>query len=345
MIRMLKMALLSLFLGAGTCNDPPEGKREEAEAAAAPARAESAADAVEKKPVEPAVPAQEAAGAPEAPDVSFDVVRFAWRPDVPQVASAYRMDDPADQHRIVLPAPLDGTVAHPVILAFHGQPAPDRDPRDYWFPDAVQTQVEELIRTGAVQNAILVIPVFRYVFGNWPQFHPGTFRDHVEALLLERGIRTEKWVAFGHSGAAGCGGAGLNEIHLARPFAVGFFDTCLGPGWQKAVSTLQEKGIPVLNVFSVETAGFRPKQRPEYQADFDFGRAFSHLGIEPVQCPDIHPGDQLRSLPHRCSATADGVVRAFVVDTGEGEQAHMDVVKPALTYFLTVAAGLATPPP
>ena len=97
---------------------------------------------------------------------------------------------------------------------------------------------------------------------------------------------------------------------------------------------LQKAGVKTFNIHSVETAGFKPKQRPEYQANFDFGRAYAPLGIEPVPCPKVHPGTRLRKLPYRCSATSDGLIQSFVVDTGEGEAAHKAILEPAITYFL-----------
>jgi hypothetical protein len=185
------------------------------------------------------------------------------------------------------------------------------------------------------------MPVFRFTFGNWPMMSPRALQKQVSSLLSERDIATAEWVAFGHSGAAGCGGDGLNAIHLISPAAVGFFDTCLGPGWQNANKELLARKIPTVNIYSVETAGFRPRQRPEYQSTFDFCRAFQPVGILPVSCPDALPGP-LRDQPCRCAADETGVLSAFVVDTGEGESAHQQVLQPAIRYFLLHFAGLAS---
>jgi len=90
----------------------------------------------------------------------------------------------------------------------------------------------------------------------------------------------------------------------------------------------------------VETAGFRPRQRPEYQSNFDFGRAYGPLGIIPIECPKEHPGVKLREQKYKCSSTKDGVVKSFVVDTGEGPKAHTEVLKVGLRYFLNKFIGL-----
>ncbi|MBN2719175.1 MAG: hypothetical protein JXX14_25220 [Deltaproteobacteria bacterium] len=261
------------------------------------------------------------------------IVHFQWSPAA-ESDESYSLIDEADQHRIVYPKGMEKGKAFPVVIAFHGQPKRGKDPRDYQFIASVQQQVLQMVSDGDIEPVILVIPVFRFSGTNWPEFDPRLFQEKVTELLAEEDVTPREWYAFGHSGAAGCGGNGLNDIHTINPKGVGFFDTCLGKEWQKEVKTLQKTGVTTFNIHSVETAGFRPKQRPEYQADFDFGRAYSPLGIEPVECPDVHPGDQLRTLPHRCSATEDGIVQSFVVDTGEGSEAHKAVLEPAITFFL-----------
>ena len=192
----------------------------------------------------------------------------------------------------------------------------------------------------AIRPVVLVLPVFRFEGGNWPWFDPARFKKEVVARLEAEGIEAGDFYAFGHSGAAGCGGGGLNQAHLLEPAAVGFFDTCLGAGWREALGALRKAKIPTVDIRSVETAGFSPRQRPEYQASFDFGRAYAPEGLEAVACAGPHPGARLRDQPFRCAKTADGIVRAFVVDTGQGEQAHRDVVAPAVEFFLEEVARL-----
>jgi hypothetical protein len=249
------------------------------------------------------------------------------------------MEDPEDQHRIVLFPGVKKGAKVPVVVAFHGQPGKGRDPRQYPFPGAVERQMGRLIETGRIQPAVLVVPVFRFVVQNWPRFDLAAFRKKVEAVLRAEGIEATFFLAFGYSGAAGCGGDGLNRAHRMKPKAVGFFDTCLGKGWQEEIGRLREQGIPALNIHSVETAGFRPKQRPEYQEWFDFGRAYAPLGLAPVPCPENHPGEKLRDQVYRCSATADGVVEGFVVDTGVGLEAHRGALSVGTEYFLKTYLG------
>jgi hypothetical protein len=266
-------------------------------------------------------------------------LRFPWCPS-PRAALSYAMDDPADQHRIVLLPGVEKGGTYPVVFAFHGQPSRDKAPRDYWFPGFVEQHAAELVQKGAVKPFVLVLPVFRFQGGNWPYFNPAKFKKEIAARLEAEGVAMGDVYAFGHSGAAGCGGGGLNQAALLRPKAVGFFDTCLGDGWKTALRELRDAKIRAIDIRSVETAGFSPRQTPEYQAKFDFGRAYEPEGLARVKCPVVHPGEALRQQPWRCAATKDGLVRAFVVDTGEGEQAHHDLVAPAMDYFLEEVAGL-----
>ena len=68
---------------------------------------------------------------------------------------------------------------------------------------------------------------------------------------------------------------------------------------------------------------------------FDFGKVYAPIGLKPnEQCPDHDFAAPLRDQPYRCAADPDGVVHAFVVDTGEGQKAHDAVVPVALRYFL-----------
>jgi hypothetical protein len=313
------------------------GKQEEPPPATAPGPGGTAAriDAG-TVPGEPsAAPPVEPAGARPA----ARVIDFDWCPS-DRAAGAYVMTDPADRHTVVLTPGVEPGGRYPVVVAVHGQPKRGRDPRDYWFVGHVRELVMSMVERGLIEPVILVLPVFRFEGGNWPWMNPKKLRDRVEELLAAHGVEGGDWYAFGHSGAAGCGGAGLNQAHLMGPKAIGFFDTCLGAGWEEALAAARKAGIRCLDVHSVETAGFRPRQTPEYQSGFDFGRAFGPAGMEPVACPAVHPGERLRDQGHRCAASPDGLLTAFVVDTGEGSEAHQALVEPAVRFFLTEFAGL-----
>lgn len=353
-------SIATIMLLAG-CSAGPPGGEARPEAAPAAARAERDADRLplgseaetdagshEGEPGADAAgeadaggdAAVEAADAGAAPDPAAEarVTRFSWRPKRGP-AAAYEMDDPADRHRLVLTPGVREGGTHPVVVGFHGQPKRGKDPRDYPFMDHVQQIVVEMVEDGEVRPLVLVLPVFRFAGGNWPGFDPRAFSERVTEMLDERGIEVEGWYAFGHSGAAGCGGEGLNRAHRLDPEGVGFFDTCLGRGWRREVEELERREVATINVHSVETAGFRPRQRPEYQADFDFGRAYGPAGLDPVECPEKHPGEKLRELEHRCAASESRAVRGFVVDSGEGREAHQAVVEPALRFFLAEMVG------
>jgi hypothetical protein len=269
------------------------------------------------------------------------VLRFPWKP-ARGPAAAYAMEASEDQHRIVLPPGLEPGAEVPVVVGFHGQPARGRDPRDYWFPGAVEELALGWVRDGRLKPFVLVLPVFRFVGSNWPGFDTRAFRAEVERLLEVEGLRAGSWFAFGHSGAAGCGGDGLNAAYRMAPVAVGYFDTCVGPGFVQALGELERRKIPTLVVHSVETAGFSPRQSPEYQSRFDFGQVYGLAGLAPVACPERHPGERLRPQKWKCAAGPGRHVRAFVVDTGEGAEAHQAVVAPALLFFLEELSGLKT---
>ena len=270
------------------------------------------------------------------PDEAFgdsQTISFKWRPKIGSSA-AYRMDAVEDQHRIIL---FDGAAKNTspiVLIGFHGQPARNKNPGDYMFPGPVEAVVRKMISDKVIPPVILVLPVFRFVGQNWPGFDLVEFKKKIEEILSDRKIIPKRWLLFGHSGAAGCGGDGLNQAAQISPEAVGFFDTCLGAGWQDAVKALRAAKVPTVNLHSVETAGFRPRQHPEYKSNFDFGRAYAPLGLRPVKCPSLLPEAPLRDQPYRCAATPDGIVEAYVVNTGEGQEAHIRLLPEALSYFL-----------
>ncbi len=266
------------------------------------------------------------------------VIRFQWRPPNARPLP-YSLTEPEDQHQIILFPGVEKGGKYPVAVGFHGTYKGDKPPREYRFLRVVREVVEEMVSTKEIKPLVLILPAFRFKGQNWPDFDVGAFRKEIERRLKKEGIGASFFIMFGHSGAAGCGGDGLNRAHRMSPRAVGFFDTCLGRGWQSEIRELKRKKIATVNVHSVETAGFRPRQRPEYQSDFDFGRAYGPLGIEPVKCPKKHPGDKLRNQKYRCAATSDGVIRSFVVDTGEGAKAHSAAVPVGLRYLLNEFVG------
>jgi hypothetical protein len=269
----------------------------------------------------------------DPPPLSQEVVYFEWRP--PKGSNAvYGLPEKEDQHRIFLPPGLKKGGTYPVVVGFHGQPKQGKAPRNYKFVKNIPATVAAVAKEEQLTPFVFVMPVFRFMGQNWPDFDVRAFRKEVENQLKKREIVAGDWFAFGHSGAAGCGGDGLNQIEQMSPRAVGFFDTCLGRGWRRAIFELQKRGIETVNIHSVETAGFRPKQVPEYQSTFDFGRAYGPVGMSPVPCPKIHPGKRLRDQKYRCAATKDKVIQGFVVDSGEGQPAHEALLPMAIRYFL-----------
>ncbi len=279
-----------------------------------------------------------AVAASESAGLETEVIRFPWRPPNGPLIS-YNLPDPEDQHRIVLFRGVKPNGTYPIVVGFHGT-YKNKPPREYKFLRTVPGHVGKLIRDREIQPVVLVLPAFRFRVLNWPKFDMAKFRAKVESILKQRGIKAGHWILFGHSGAAGCGGdGGLNQAWRIKPKVVGFFDTCLGRGWQKAVRELHRRKVDVVNIHSVETAGFRPRQRPEYQHTFDFGRAYKPLGLKPVKCPNHTPGEKLRKQKYRCAATPDGVVKAFVVDTGEGPPAHSAAVPVGIRYLLRKYVG------
>lgn len=270
------------------------------------------------------------------------VVSFVWRPPEGDPA-AYQMSAIEDQHRIVFLEGVQPGGSYPVVVAFHGQPQRGTPPQKYTFPRVALETAQQAVAGGKVKPFILILPVFRFRGENWPDFDAGAFRREVEKHLKKEGISPTAWYALGHSGAAGCGGLGLNGAEAMSPRAVGFIDTCLGKGWQSALKKLRKRKIEALNVHTVETAGFRPKQRPEYQSWFDFGRAYGPVGMNPIPCPKRTPGKKLRDQKYRCAASPDGLVRGFVVDAGEGVEAHRAIVAIGMRYFLDEYLGPSVP--
>jgi hypothetical protein len=301
---------------------------------ASPAVSATASAIDDTGPPSPATPLGSSAA-----NLASRVVRFSWEPPGAPHA-AYEMSDPEDRHRIVLP-PGASPGAYPVLVAFHGQPRRGEAPRRYSFGERVLDASSRAMAAGAVQPTIVVLPVFRYLGINWPQFDVALFKKELETRLAAEGIRTKGYYVIGHSGAAGCGGDGINRAHRMDPAAVGFFDTCLGRGWRDEVERLQKARIPTLLVHGLETAAFVPKQTTEYLSTFDFGRAYGPAGLAPVECPSELPRAPLRTQPFRCSADPERVTRGFVVDSGEGEEGHNALVPIALEYFLRAYVGPA----
>ncbi len=244
------------------------------------------------------------------------------------------MEDPEDQDRIVFFTEVRPGSVYPVVVAMHGQPPRGKAPRDYRFAPSVLAEVLPMVERGEVRPFVLVLPIFRFQGQNWPGFDLAEFRQKLDDLLAGEGIASEGYYLFGHSGAAGCGGDGMNRALRLAPKGAGFLDTCLGAGFRRAVRELHAANIPTILLHAVETAGFVPRQAFEYSSRFDFGRAYEPLGLVPAECPADRPDVALRDQPYRCSHTPDLVVRAFVVDTGEGEPAHEEALRVGTRYFL-----------
>src|SRR5689334_10557079 len=269
----------------------------------------------------------------DADDDAGRVVRFDWRPPRGS-AEAYLMEDAEDQHRIVLPRGSAQGGIYPVVVAFHGQPKRGEAPRRYAFAGKVIDATARVVARGEVGPVVLVLPVFRYIGTNWPDFDVEAFRAEVDARLAKLHIEPSGYYVVGHSGAAGCGGDGMNRAHRMHPAAVGFFDTCLGKGWRDEVQRLRAARVPTLMMHSLETAGFSPRQSTEYLPTFDFGLAYGPVGLSPHACPAELPNAKLRDQPFRCSADEQGTTRGLIVDSGEGEEGHNALVPIALEYFL-----------
>ena len=282
-----------------------------------------------------AVRAEPPASVPDARSEAREI-RFAWRPTRGPEAS-YAMQSPEDQHRVLLLPGVHAGKAYPVVIAMHGQPRRGKQPRDYEFAPIVVREAAAMVDKDEVGPFVLALPVFRFEGQNWPGLDLGELRKKIESVLAENGVSADGWYVFGHSGAAGCGGDGLNHPTLLSLKGVGFIDTCVGAGFDRAVRDLHRQKIPTIILHSVETAGFPARQKTEYLSTFDFGRVYAPLGLRPVECPPGDPPHRLRDQPYRCAATDDGTVRAFVVDTGEGLSAHMEALRVGTRYFLRTA--------
>jgi hypothetical protein len=258
-------------------------------------------------------------------------IRFPWRPSQGR-EDDYAADDPQDQHRIVFFAERRGP--YPVLIAMHGQPRRGESPRNYAFLSRVIDTARRAREDGSVGPFLLVLPVFRFHGENWPHFDLLAFRTAVDALLAREGFSASAYYVIGHSGAAGCGGEGMNQAHRMQPAGVGFFDTCLGASWREEVRSLQRAHVPTLMIHSLETAGFTPRQTTEYLPTFDFGLAYGPAGLSPSACPDRRPDAPLRAQPFQCASDRSGATRAFIVDSGVGEEGHNAVVPIAVRYFL-----------
>jgi hypothetical protein len=260
------------------------------------------------------------------------VLHFAWSPPGGD-AAAYAMTEPEDQHLIAIMGGV-GSGPYAVVIALHGQPKRGQNPRSYEFRQKAIDAASELVRRGEARPLVLALPVFRYGGVNWPAFDLVAFRAKVEDEIRREGIVAESFYVVGHSGAAGCGGEGLNRAHLMKPAAVGFFDTCIGPGFVDEVRALRRARVPTLIMHSVETAGVVPRRLREYDGNYDYGRVYAAVGLAPGECPEHVPDVPLRSQPFRCAADPEGILRALIVDTGEGQIAHEALIPVALGYFL-----------
>jgi hypothetical protein len=261
------------------------------------------------------------------------VLTFAWQPSGASERE-YSMRDPLDQHKILLTPGVERGKSYPVLVALHGQPRRGQAPRDYRFIRVVSDVARDVVAHNSAAPFVLVTPVFRFDGQNWPHFDLVQFVAQVRTILQGQGIGAKGLYVFGHSGAAGCGGLGLNQVAALSPSAVGFFDTCVGSGFVQAAKILAKNRVPTLIMHSVETAGFHPRQPVEYDPHFDFGRVYATIGLRPSNCPSHLPDAPLRSLAYRCAKNAAGSTLALVIDTDSGEKAHEALVPIAMRYFI-----------
>ena len=323
-------------VASGPATSRPPSSRPPASARPASDSLDAASDAARAPTLAEGAPPSASRSAPRT-------ITFAWRPPGGS-RRVYSATEPEDQHRLVLPGVVTRGGRYPVVIAFHGQPKRGQAPRDYAFVRTVTETTLPLVERGEVEPLVLAIPVFRFEGRDWPGFDLARFAEEISGRLQAERISISGYLLLGHSAAAGCGGQGLNEAARIHPKAVGFFDTCVGPGFQQAVRALRRDHVPTLLMHSVETAGFRPRQPMEYMPGFDFGRVYRPLGLEPIECPEQLPEAPLRTLAFRCAADPEGTTRAFVVDTGQGQEAHDALIPVAVRYFLRQYAGRVAAP-
>jgi len=276
--------------------------------------------------------------APVAVTTAERILTFAWKPSGASERE-YSMIDPLDQHKILLTTGVERGKSYPLVLALHGQPRRGQAPRDYQFIRVVSDVARDVATRKGAAPFILVTPVFRFDGQNWPHFELAEFMAQVRRILQGAGIGTKGVYVFGHSGAVGCGGQGLNQVAVLSPAAVGFFDTCVGSGFVQAVTELAKNHVPTLIVHSVETAGFYPRQPMEYDPHFDFGKVYATLGLRPSHCPSHLPAAPLRNFAYQCAKNTTGSTIALVIDTGSGEKAHEALVPIAMRYFISQYVG------
>lgn len=260
-------------------------------------------------------------------------ITFPWKPPLGG-SREYAMSDPRDQHRVYLSQGVESGHAYPVVVAFHGQPARNVAPRTYRFPALVVDIARELVQATSIDPLVVVTPVFRFEGQNWPGFDVEDFIAELHRILAREGLKVSGIHACGHSGAAGCGGGGLNQIARTKPDSVAFFDTCLGDGFLRTARLLSDRRIRTLILHSVETAGFRPRPAKEYDASFDFGKIYAKIGLSPASCPAQLPDAPLRDQRFRCATNSTHSTTALVLDTGVGEAAHEALVPVGLRYYL-----------
>ena len=124
-------------------------------------------------------------------------MHFAWTPPGANPA-AYEMDDPDDQHRLVLVGNVTPGGRFPVVVALHGQPRRGEAPRNYAFGKTVIEVARGLVDRGEVRPFVIVLPVFRYQGANWPSFDLKSFRDKIGEILAAERIEASAYYVVGH---------------------------------------------------------------------------------------------------------------------------------------------------
>src|SRR5450432_4726750 len=97
---------------------------------------------------------------PDSPKPGLRVVHFAWAPPGANPA-LYEMNDPDDQHRMVLIGNVTSGHRYPVVVAMHGQPKRGEPPRSYAFGRTVIEVARGLVERGEVRPFVLALPVDR----------------------------------------------------------------------------------------------------------------------------------------------------------------------------------------